>query len=215
LIFTRAKELALTYSIVARCPKTGAVGVAVQTHWFAVGAAVPVIEPGVGAVATQSVASRDTARAVLSNLRSGEDVDGALERASARDQQWDMRQIGVVTWTGRAATYTGSRCVSFARGVAANGVACQANLMENEGVPEAMLGAWVDNTGLDIADRLMAALIAAELKGGDIRGRQSAAILVFDSDPSLIDPIFDLRVDDHPEPLGRSEPRSYARLTQC
>ncbi len=105
---------ALTYSIVARCPRTGAVGVAVQTHWFAVGATVPVVEPGVGAIATQSVASRETARAVLTNLRAGENVDGALEEASTRDQQWDIRQIGVVTWTGQA-YYTGhgafaSRC---------------------------------------------------------------------------------------------------------
>src|ERR1035441_7055254 len=107
----------MTYSIVARCPTTGAMGVAVQTHWFNVGATVPMIEPGVGAVATQSVTSRDTGRAVLSSVRRGANVADALADASKVDDQWDMRQVGVVDWAGNSATHTGSRCVPHAGGV--------------------------------------------------------------------------------------------------
>jgi uncharacterized Ntn-hydrolase superfamily protein len=194
----------MTYSIVARDPLTGELGVAVQTRWLAVGAGVPWVEPGVGAVATQSFVEEAYGPRLLERLRAGRPPDEALAALLAADPGADVRQVGVVDGLGRAAAHTGARCVAEASHLVREGLACQANMMERPTVPAAMAAAYdtAAAAGDDLPDRLMAALRAAEAEGGDIRGRQSAAILISGrpGDPAWRRR-FDLRVDDHPTPL--------------
>ena len=202
----------MTYSIVARDPATGEFGVAVQTKWLAVGAGVPWLEPGVGAVATQSFVEVAYGPRLLERLRAGEAPNDALAALLANDPQADVRQVGVVDARGRAAGHTGARCVREASNLSRENLACQANMMERPTVPAA-LQAGYDRAladGLDLPDRLMAALRAAEAEGGDLRGRQSAALVVSGppEDPAWSRP-FDVRVDDHPAPLDE-----LARLLQ-
>jgi uncharacterized Ntn-hydrolase superfamily protein len=194
----------MTYSIVALDPATGALGVAVQTRWLAVGAAVPWVEPGIGAVATQSFVEIAYGPRLLARLRSGEAPANALVAELATDPEADVRQVGLVDASGRAAAHTGARCVAEASHLVRDNLSCQANMMERATVPPAMAGAYAAaaETGADLADRLMAALRAAEAEGGDIRGRQSAALVISGApgDPPW-QRRFDLRVDDHATPL--------------
>ena len=193
----------MTYSIVARDPATGAFGVAVQSHWFAVGAAVAWARPGVGAVATQAAARIDYGPRGLTLMEDGLDAGEALSTLVGLDPAGPSRQVAMVDVGGRAAAWTGADCMRFASDATGGGVSCQANIMAAEGVPEAMLAAW-DATaeGMGFARRLTASLHAAEALGGDLRGRQSAALLIVPAtgDPWQVD--VSLRVDDHPEPLG-------------
>jgi uncharacterized Ntn-hydrolase superfamily protein len=194
----------MTYSIVARDPATGEFGVAVQTRWLAVGAVVPWLEPGVGAVATQSFVEIAYGPRLLKRLRAGEAPADALAALLADDPQADVRQVGVVDAHGRAAGHTGARCVREASNLTRESLTCQANMMERPTVPVALQAGYdrAAAEGLDLADRLMTALRAAEAEGGDVRGRQSAALVV--SGPPGADPwvrSFDVRVDDHPAPL--------------
>lgn len=202
----------MTYSIVARDPGTGEFGVAVQTKWLAVGAVVPWLEPGVGAVATQSFVEVAYGPRLLERLRTGEAPADALAALLADDPQADVRQVGVVDARGRAAGHTGGRCVREASNLTRENLTCQANMMERPTVPAALQAGYdrAAADGLDLPDRLMAALRAAEAEGGDVRGRQSAALVV--SGPPGADPWvrrFDVRVDDHPAPLDE-----LARLLQ-
>ena len=202
----------MTYSIVARDPATGEFGVAVQTKWLAVGAVVPWLEPGVGAVATQSFVEVAYGPRLLERLRAGEAPGDALAALLADDPQADVRQVGVVDARGRAAGHTGARCVREASNLTRENLTCQANMMERPTVPAALQAGYdrASADGLDLPDRLMAALRAAEAEGGDLRGRQSAALVV--SGPPGVDPWvrkFDVRVDDHPVPLDE-----LARLLQ-
>jgi uncharacterized Ntn-hydrolase superfamily protein len=194
----------MTYSIVARDPITGELGVAVQTRWLAVGSGVPWVEPGVGAVATQSFVEEAYGPRLLERLRAGRAPDEALAALLAADPAADTRQVGVVDGLGRAAAHTGARCVAEASHLIREGLACQANMMERPTVPAAMAAAYDTAAAAaeDLADRLMAALRAAEAEGGDIRGRQSAAVVVSGrpGDPAWRRR-FDLRVDDHAAPL--------------
>ncbi len=196
----------MTYSIVALDQATGELGVAVQTRWFGVGAGVPWVEPGVGAVATQSFVEVGHGFNGLRLMRDGATAGEALERVLATDADEAIRQVGMVDAMGRSAAHTGLRCVRFASHLVAPGVSVQANMMERASVPAAMLAAFLGSDG-DLASRLLAALRAAEREGGDLRGRQSAALVVSPgrSDtrerPQPWARRSDLRVDDHPAPL--------------
>ena len=193
----------MTYSIVARDATTGELGVAVQTRYFAVGAVVPWAEAGVGAVATQSFAEPGYGPLGLALMRGGHSAPHALRALLAGDDDEQLRQVAMVDARGEVAAHTGSRCVAAAGHVSGEGVSAQANMMERDTVWDAMVGAY-GSAGGSLAERLLAALEAAETEGGDIRGRQSAAIIVVSG--SREDPWWqrtvDLRVDDHPEPLA-------------
>jgi len=192
-----------TYSIVARDPATGEMGVAVQSHWFSVGALVPWAEAGVGAVATQSFVDPSYGPLGLDLMRAGRSAPEAVAALIAGDAGRDVRQVGMVDAKGRVATHTGKLCIPAAGGREGQEYVVQANLMERTTVWPAMASAFEKAKG-DLADRMLAALDAAEAEGGDIRGRQSAAILVVKATTTgrpWADKIFDLRVEDHPAPL--------------
>lgn len=199
-----ADPLAHTYSIVARDPKTGDFGVAVQSHWFSVGPTVPWAEAGVGAVATQSFVRVDYGPKGLALMRGGKSAEQALQELLAADPQKDVRQVAMVDAQGRVATWTGLRCIAAAGHRQGAGYSVQANLMDKPTVWPAMARAYEAAPG-DLAERLLAALEAAEAEGGDIRGRQSAALLVVRAQSTgepWRDRLVDLRVDDHPQPLA-------------
>ena len=195
----------MTYSIVARDPATGRFGVAIQTCWPFVGSGCPWVESGVGAVATQSFTQVAHGPNGLGLLRAGVSATDAIERLLDSDPGRAVRQVGIVDARGGAATFTGERCVEAAGGVTADGVAIQANMMERPSVWPAMLAAW-QAPAISFVDRLLAALRAAEREGGDIRGRQSAVLIVSgtpDEPPWKRE--VDLRVDDHSAPLDELE----------
>jgi uncharacterized Ntn-hydrolase superfamily protein len=190
----------VTYSIVARDAATGELGIAVQTRWPNVGAVVPWAEPGVGAVATQSFAEESYGPLGLARMREGASAQEALDRLIADDADRDIRQVAMVDVNGRAAAFTGRRCVYAAGHITENGLSIQANMMERPTVWPAMAEAYRAATG-ELADRLMAALRAAEAEGGDVRGRQSAALLVVPAAGSAWTTRYDLRVEDHRAPI--------------
>jgi uncharacterized Ntn-hydrolase superfamily protein len=212
-----------TYSIVARDPATGQMGVAVQSHWFAVGQIVPWAEAGVGAVATQSFVDPTYGKLGLDLLRAGKGAPETLRALLTADASCQVRQVAMVDPSGAVATFTGSNDIAaagtIAGGTAANETvtcgagggalfigrdfAVQANLMANDKVWPAMAMAYSEAKG-DLADRMLAALDAAEAAGGDFRGKQSAALVVVNAKAtgkSWQDRLFDVRVDDHAEPL--------------
>jgi uncharacterized Ntn-hydrolase superfamily protein len=190
----------LTYSIVARDPATGELGVAVQSHWFSVGSIVPWAEPGVGAVATQSIAEPAYGPRGLDLLREGVGAYEALRRLLAPDQQREVRQLAIVDGRGSTAVHTGRRCIQFAGHEEGRGYVCAANMMAGPGVPEAMAHAFRTAVG-ELPDRLLAALDAAEEAGGDVRGRQSAAMVVVRGRGDEWQRALDLRVEDSAFPL--------------
>jgi uncharacterized Ntn-hydrolase superfamily protein len=195
----------MTYSIVARDPESGRFGVAIQTCWPFVGAGCPWVESGVGAVATQSYTQIAHGPDGLARLRAGEGAESALRALLEADDGREIRQVGIVDAHGGAAAHTGGRCVPSAGHATADGVAVQANMMERPTVWPAMLAAYVGTTG-EFVDRLLAALRAAEAEGGDIRGRQSAALIVSGApdEPAWARSV-DIRVDDSPAPLDEVE----------
>jgi uncharacterized Ntn-hydrolase superfamily protein len=194
-----------TYSIVARDPTTGELGVAVQSHWFSVGAVVPWAESGVGAVATQSLVDPSYGPLGLEHMRLGKSAPTALRALLAGDEGREVRQVAMIDATGHVAAHTGKRCIAEAGNIAdeAGQFSVQANLMHHETVWPAMAKAYRESKG-DLAERMLAALDAAETVGGDIRGKQSAALIVVSGKPSgkpWADRQFDLRVEDNPKPL--------------
>ncbi len=190
-----------TYSIVARDPATGMLGVAVQSHWFSVGPIVPWAEPGVGAVATQSNVEVSYGPNALELMRAGAAPDDALAQLVAADPIEATRQVAVIGGDGRVAIHTGASCIPFAGHAIGEQVCCQANMMASDTVWPAMLDAYASNAGMPFAERLLAALDAAEAEGGDVRGRQSAAVLVVPAAGARWETDVSLRVEDHPEPL--------------
>ncbi|GAC1662283.1 MAG: hypothetical protein PVS2B1_20910 [Candidatus Dormibacteraceae bacterium] len=193
----------MTYSIVARDAKTGEFGVAVQSHYFQVGPTVPWALSGVGAVATQSRVNVSYGPLGLEYLRAGYTADQTLKALTSGDTQPEIRQVAVVDAAGNVAAHTGNKCIPAAGHQVGEGFSCQANLMEKDTVWAAMAEAY-RTTDAPLAERMMAALEAAEAEGGDIRGKQSAAMLVVSGKPtgrSWEDRIIDLRVDDAAEPL--------------
>ncbi len=192
-----------TFSIVARDPQTGQLGVAVQSHWFSVGAIVPWAEAGVGAVATQSFVDPSYGKLGLDLMRAGKSAPDALKGLLAGDEGRDVRQVAMIDAQGRVAAHTGTKDIQAAGHIVGRDYSVQANLMLNDKVWPAMSRAFESTTG-DLADRMLAALDAAQEAGGDIRGRQSAALIVVSGKPTgrpWADRLFDLRVDDSPEPL--------------
>ena len=172
-----------TYSIVARDPDTGELGVAVQSHWFSVGSIVSWAEPGVGAVATQSIAEPAYGPWLLDRLRGGQAPREALDELLAHDQQARVRQVSVVDSRGAVAVQTGDRCIPYAGHVEGDGFSAQANMMAGPEVWPAMAEAFSASTG-PLPRRLLATLDAAEAVGGDVRGRQSAALVVVPAEVS-------------------------------
>ena len=192
-----------TYSIVARDPDTGQLGVAVQSHWFSVGGSVPWVEAGVGAVATQSLTDISYGPLGLDLMRAGKSADQALRGLLETDENPQWRQVGMIDATGDRAVHTGRMCIREAGHVSGENFICMANLMERDTVWDAMARAFKNTQG-DLTEKLLAALEAAQQEGGDIRGRQSAAIVVVTGEPTgnpWTDRLVDLRVEDHPAPV--------------
>lgn len=208
-----------TFSIVARDARTGEIGVAVQSHWFAVGQHVPWAEAGVGAVATQSFVDPSYGQLGLDLLRAGKSAPETLRALLGADAACDVRQVAMIDASGNVATFTGAKDIIAAGGIAGDGTpsdmkcgtfsagrdfAVQANLMANDKVWPAMAKAYREATG-DLANRMLAALDAAQSVGGDIRGKQSAALIVVSAKSTgkrWKDELFNLRVDDAPDPLA-------------
>src|SRR5215217_8232574 len=192
-----------TFSIVARDPATGELGVAVQSHWFSVGPIVPWAEAGVGAMATQSFVDPSYGKNGLDLMRGGRSAPDTLKELLAKDEGREVRQVAIIDAQGRVDAWTGKNDIQAAGHIVGKDFSVQANLMLNDKVWPAMARAF-ENTKGDLADRMLAALDAAQAVGGDIRGRQSAALIVVTGKPTGLawkDRTFDLRVDDNPEPL--------------
>jgi uncharacterized Ntn-hydrolase superfamily protein len=190
-----------TYSIVARDPDTGELGVAVQSHWFSVGSIVSWALPGIGAVATQSIAEPAYGPQLLGLLEAGSAPRDALDELLAADEQARFRQVAVVDAGGAVAVHTGEGCIPEAGHVEGDGFSVQANMMASARVWPAMAEAFAAAEGA-LARRMLAALEAAEGAGGDVRGRQSAALLVVPAAGKTWQKVADLRVEDDPEPLA-------------
>jgi uncharacterized Ntn-hydrolase superfamily protein len=205
----------VTYSIVARDPETGELGVAVQTRAFAVGNAVPWALPKVGAVATQSFTERSYGPLALELLRIGRTPEDALAGLVRADPQEAVRQVGVIDAQGRTAAHTGELCIPEAGHITGDGFSVQANMMRSAAVWPAMAEAYTSATG-SLPQRLLAALDAAEAAGGDFRGQQSAAMLVVAGETTgrtWDEHVVDVRVDDHAEPLA--ELRRLVGMTEA
>ncbi len=201
--YNRDNPLAHTYSIVAMDSATGEIGVAVQSHWFSVGTVVAWAESGVGAVATQSFSNPAFGPQGLALLKTGLNAMQTLNALIASDEGEAFRQVGVIDASGFAASHTGSKNIPFAGSIVGDNYAIQANLMASDKVWPAMASAFENAQG-PLAERLIQALEAGEKAGGDIRGKQSAAVLVVSGEPTgkvWIDRKVDLRVDDHASPL--------------
>lgn len=192
-----------TFSIVARDPATGELGVAVQSHWFSVGPIVAWAEAGVGAVATQSFVDPSYGKNGLDLMRVGKSAPDTLKELLEKDEGREVRQVAMIDAQGRVDAWTGKNDIQAAGHIVGKNFSVQANLMLNDKVWPAMARAF-ENTKGDLADRMLAALDAAQAVGGDIRGRQSAAMVVVTGKPTgqaWKDRTFDLRVDDSPQPL--------------
>ena len=193
-----------TYSIVARDPKTGEMGVGVQSHWFSVGSVVSWGEAGVGVVATQSLVNKSFGLRGLELLKQGKSPQEAINLLISDDDGRDVRQLAILDSQGRVATHTGLKCIKHAGHKIGDNFSAQANMMLTEDVWPAMARAFEKNNDLSLPERIVKCLEAAESVGGDIRGRQSAALLVVAGEPTeekWEDPIIDLRVEDHNDPL--------------
>ncbi|WP_425489772.1 DUF1028 domain-containing protein [Hymenobacter citatus] len=203
-VYSVTDPLAHTFSIVARDLKTGDMAVAVQSHWFSVGTSVSWGEAGVGVVATQSFTNKSFGPRGLALLKSGKTAQKALDELLAADESRDVRQVAILDAKGNVATHTGKKCIDEAGHVQGTQFSVQANMMLNNTVPAAMAKAYEQHATLPLAERVLAALDAAQAAGGDIRGRQSAALLVVRgtaTEGPWADRLIDLRVDDAAEPL--------------
>jgi uncharacterized Ntn-hydrolase superfamily protein len=192
-----------TYSIVARDPASGQMGVAVQSHWFSVGSLVTWAEAGVGAVATQSFVDPAYGPLGLELMRAGKTAQQALAGLLKSDPGEAVRQVAMIDSKGNVTAHTGSKCIPGAGHIVGDNFSVQANLMLNDKVWPAMAEAYKNTIG-DLADKMLAALFAAQAAGGDIRGKQSAAILIVSGASTgrpWVDRVMELRVEDHPEPL--------------
>lgn len=196
-------QLAHTFSIVARDPATGHLGVAVQSHWFSVGSVVTWAEAGVGAVATQAMVETSYGPLGLHLMRAGKSANHALTALLAADEGRDRRQVAMVDGQGGIAVHTGDRCIADAGHTVGNGFSAQANMMANANVWPAIADAYRASQA-PFPERLLASLEAGQAAGGDIRGRQSAAILIVEASSSgqpSADTVVELRVEDHEEPI--------------
>ncbi len=198
------EPLAHTYSIVARDSNTGEMGVAVQSHWFSIGTLVAWGEAGVGVVATQSFINPAFGPDGLKLMKSGKSANETLKILLASDEGREVRQLAILDNSGETAVFTGARCIPFAGNLNGENYSVQANLMEKNTVWGAMKKAFLESEKLPLAERLLVALEAAQAEGGDIRGKQSAAILVVRAKATgnvWEDRLIDLRIDDHKNPI--------------
>jgi uncharacterized Ntn-hydrolase superfamily protein len=199
----------VTYSIVARDPATGEMGVAVQSHWFSVGSVVTFARAGVGVVATQSIAEKAYGPRMLERMEAGEDPERALGALLAEDPAARVRQVAAVDSKARVAAHTGEGCIPDAGDAQGEGFSVQANIMASPQVWPAMAKVFTEADGA-LAQRMLAALDAAQAEGGDLRGKQSAALLVVPAEGQPWQSVVDVRVEDSPDPLG--ELRRLVRL---
>ena len=212
---SRPGPLMHTYSVVARDTETGEMGVAVQSHWFSVGTIVSWAEAGVGVIATQSLVNPAFGPEGLQYLKAGKKADEVLQLLIAGDDGRDYRQLAIVDAGGRVAAWTGAQCIACAGHNTGEGFSVQANMMLQATVWPAMHAAFQSARG-SLAERMLTALEAAEAAGGDIRGRQSAALLVVRAQRTgriWEDRLIDLRIEDHPEPV--KELRRLLRVDQA
>lgn len=196
----------MTYSIVARDPETGRFGVAVQSHYLGVGPVVPWLEAGVGAVATQASVNVSFGPLGLELLRAGRAAGEVVAALVASDDHSEIRQLGVVDAQGRAAAHTGSSCIPAAGHLVHDGFTVQGNLLERESCWPAMASAYEEAlaAGEPFVERLLRAMEAAEREGGDVRGRQSAALMIVDAElqqAAWRGRRMDMRIEDHPDPV--------------
>ncbi|OIJ12938.1 fimbrial assembly protein FimA [Anaerobacillus arseniciselenatis] len=197
------KDLVATFSIVGFDPETEELGIAVQSKFLGVGAVVPWAAAGVGAVATQSYANTTYGPKGLELMASGKTAQEAIDHLIAADDDRALRQVGIVDAKGNAATFTGEKCFDWAGGMTGKHFAAQGNILVSEATVKAMATTFETATGT-LAERLLAALDAAQEAGGDSRGKQSAALLVVKEEGGyggFNDRSIDLRVDDHPDPI--------------
>lgn len=201
------EPLTATFSIVAVDEKTGEIGAAVQSHWFSVGSIVTWAEAGVGAVATQSLVNVSFGPKGLELLKSGESAETTIKSLTSNDEGRDFRQVAVIDKNGKASAYTGSKCIADVGHFVGKNYSVQANMMLNKKVVPVMAEAFEESEG-PLAERMMAAMKAAQTVGGDIRGQQSAAILVVRGESTgkpWMDRLIDLRVEDHPDAVAEIE----------
>ncbi|MFN8238958.1 MAG: DUF1028 domain-containing protein [Chitinophagales bacterium] len=202
------EPFAHTFSIVARDEKTGEMAVGVQSHWFSVGSVVPWAEAGVGAIATQSFVNVSFGIRGLELLKQGKTPQEVLDSLLSDDAGREVRQVAIIDTLGRVATHTGKNCIQFADHKNGQNFSVQANMMLTNKVVSAMEKAWQASSGKPLAERVMEVLKAAQAAGGDIRGKQSAALLVVkprSTGKPWEDRLIDLRVEDHKEPIKELE----------
>ena len=206
--FKKDAGLAHTFSIVARDAVTGEMAVGVQSHWFSVGTAVSWGEAGVGVVATQSFVNKSYGIKGLELMKKGKTAPEALQELLAADEGRDVRQVAMIDANGNVNAYTGKKCIDYAGNIVGKNYSVQSNMMLGDKVNKAMAVAFEGSEGKPLAERVLIALQAAENVGGDIRGKQSAAILVV-AGKSTGQPwnerLIDLRVDDNKAPLDELE----------
>ena len=203
-VFNKRQPLAHTFSIVARDANTGEMAVGVQSHWFSVGTAVPWAEAGVGAVATQSFVDKSYGVKGLQLLKSGLTAQAALDTLLKADAGRDVRQVAIIDKNGNVAVHTGIKCIQYASHIKGINFSVQSNMMLGNKVNESMRNAFLKSEGKPLPERVVLALEAAENVGGDIRGKQSAALLVVPGASKgevWNETLVDLRVDDHATPL--------------
>jgi uncharacterized Ntn-hydrolase superfamily protein len=206
--FNIHKPLAHTYSIVARDPSTGKMGVGVQSHWFSVGSTVSWGESGVGVIATQALVNVSFGLRGLEFLKKGKTSHEALELLLSTDEGRDVRQLAILDNQGRVAVHTGKDCIQAAGHKKGKNYSVQANMMLHDTVWSAMAEAFEKSKELPLPERIVEVLKAAESQGGDIRGKQSAALLIVGGEKKenrWEDPEIDLRVEDHQDPLKELE----------
>jgi uncharacterized Ntn-hydrolase superfamily protein len=197
-------KFAHTFSIIAQDPVTGDMAVGVQSHWFSVGTAVPWGKSGVGVVATQSFVNERYGHEGLKLMQKGLNAKEAMEKLKKEDAGVHYRQVAMLSRDGTISTFTGEKCIEAALHLIGDHYSIQANMMEDENVVYAMRQAFEENDDLDLAERIVVAMKAAQSSGGDIRGKQSSALILVGKDTAehpWLDKKIDLRVDDHKTPV--------------
>jgi Uncharacterized conserved protein len=220
--YSEREPFAHTFSIVGRDARTGEMAVAVQSHWFSVGSAVSWGEAGIGVVATQSFVNKSFGLRGLAFLKEGKSPEEVMNLLLQNDPGKEVRQVAILDTKGRVATHTGKNCIDDAGHVNGENFSVQANMMLNKSIVPAMEKAWKENNSLALAERMIAVLKAAQQAGGDIRGKQSAALLVVKgvaSNEPWNDRAIDLRVDDAAQPIAELERllktyRAYEHMNQ-
>ena len=189
----------MTWSIIAHDTESGALGIAVASRFFAVGAIVPWIRSGVGAVASQAMANPRLGPAILDRLATGDAVDAALDAAWGDDDGSAVRQVHVLDKDGRRAAHTGNNCIDWCGDMGGQDISVAGNMLVGKGVLQACLDEYNKQAALPFAERLLASLLAGDAAGGDKRGRQAAALKIYTTEDY---PDWDIRVDDHPDALN-------------